>query len=56
MDIITKNYRTTQIGRCKNNTDYNPSIKLFGSYEGKTNQLDVSLDEFIAIRKILLGE
>lgn len=56
MDEDTKNYRASQIGKCKNSNDYSPMIKLYGSIEGVTNCLNISLDEFITIRKVLLSE
>ena len=54
MDKQTQDYRLSQIARLDNKDfDYSPSIKIMGGYEGKTNCLSISKNEFMAICKIL---
>ena len=53
MDKGTKQYRLSQISKLKNDFDYSPTIKIFGSLEGQTNCLNLSKEEFISICRIL---
>lgn len=54
MDKQTQHYRLSQIARLNNKGfDYAPTIKIMGGYEGKTNCLSISKNEYIAICKIL---
>ena len=54
MDKETQSYRLRQIAKLKNKDfNYSPTIKIIGGYEGSTNCLDITKEEFIKICKVL---
>ena len=56
MDKQTIDYRLAQLARLKNSDGYPIAIKIYGSLDGATNCLSISIKEFVKIRKILTGK
>lgn len=54
-DKVTSNYRKGEIAKLKHSEDkgFKPSIKLFGSESGQTNQMAVSHEEFQKVTDLL---
>ena len=53
MDEQTRSYRLAQISKLKRGKDSSSTIKMYGSYDGQTNCLNISVDEFTRICQIL---